>query len=212
MTIRKIEGLLGGATGFTIDSRWAQKEKESYSYGLSDIAILYRFHAQARLLEQVLQRAGLPYRLYGKESAEKDPASGRTEDLEDGIRQAQAAPTVVQPRAEAITPMTLHRSKGLEFPVVFLVGCEEDILPYFHDSDPAAKTREREEERRLFYVGMTRAKNRLFLSYAKKRFLFGKSCEAGPSSFLFEIAQELRQLQADLSYNRPRKPSQPTFL
>ena len=75
------------------------------------------------------------------------------------------------PRADRVTLMTLHASKGLEFPVVFLVGCEETLLPYQREG----QLFDLEEERRLLYVGMTRAQEKLILTHAKRRFLFGSN-------------------------------------
>jgi DNA helicase-2/ATP-dependent DNA helicase PcrA len=182
MIVRKIEALLGGSSHFTIDSGWAQADDERRAYGLGDMAVLYRLHAQARVIADVIERAGLPYRCYGK------PAPA--EDLESFIADDTG------PRGEAINLMTLHRAKGLEFPVVFIAGCEEGLLPYERSDDP-------EEERRLFFVGMTRAKQRLFLSSAAKRFLFGKTRHAEPSPYLSDIQNELRQME---EVQAPRKP------
>ena len=91
-------------------------------------------------------------------------------------------------RAEQVTLMTLHAAKGLEFSYVFIVGCEDGLLPYdlFGKHDI-----EREEERRLLYVGMTRAKKMLFLSHAKKRNLFGRSFSLPISPFLMSIKEDL---------------------
>jgi DNA helicase-2/ATP-dependent DNA helicase PcrA len=93
--------------------------------------------------------------------------------------------------ADRITLMTLHASKGLEFPVVFLVGLEQGLFPSYRSlEDPAAL----EEERRLCYVGLTRAKERLFLSHASERRLWGGMREpAIPSVFLSELPIELIQ-------------------
>ncbi|HEY9877115.1 MAG TPA: 3'-5' exonuclease, partial [Leptolyngbyaceae cyanobacterium] len=86
---------------------------------------------------------------------------------------------------EAVSLMTLHSSKGLEFPVVFLVGMEQGLFPNFRSlEDPAAI----EEERRLCYVGITRAKERLFISHARSRRLYGNDRQpASPSLFLGEL-------------------------
>ncbi|MGH7601207.1 MAG: ATP-dependent helicase, partial [bacterium] len=91
-------------------------------------------------------------------------------------------------RAEKIALMTLHAAKGLEFPVVFIVGCEETLLPM---QFPGLIT-EAEEERRLFYVGMTRAKEQLYLLRAKRRPLFGRANENSPSRFLADIEEQLK--------------------
>lgn len=76
--------------------------------------------------------------------------------------------------------MTLHQSKGLEFPVVFIVGVEEGLLPH----GKCEEVEEIEEERRLFYVGITRAMERLFVTYSRTRFLYGKRIYTMPSRFL----------------------------
>jgi len=90
---------------------------------------------------------------------------------------------------DSVTMMTLHISKGLEFPVVFIVGLEEGLFPTgraFEDSDPTAM----EEERRLAYVGMTRTKERLYLTYARKRRVWGQEKHQPPSRFIGEIPQK----------------------
>ena len=87
--------------------------------------------------------------------------------------------------------MTLHSAKGLEFKIVFIVGCEEGILPH---SQSQFSPEELEEERRLTYVGMTRAKQEVYLVLAFKRRLFGTSTVNPPSRFLSEIPQHLFQI------------------
>ena len=92
---------------------------------------------------------------------------------------------------DRVTLMTLHASKGLEFPVVFLVGMEQGLFPSYRSLDDPASL---EEERRLCYVGITRAKERLFLSHASERRLWGGMREpAVPSVFLSELPPELLQ-------------------
>jgi DNA helicase-2/ATP-dependent DNA helicase PcrA len=89
--------------------------------------------------------------------------------------------------SDKVSLMTLHSSKGLEFPVVFLVGMEQGLFPNYRSTyDPLAM----EEERRLFYVGITRAKEQLFLTHAKERRLWGSPETALPSRFLNELPQE----------------------
>lgn len=87
-----------------------------------------------------------------------------------------------------VSLMTLHSSKGLEFPIVFLVGLEQGLFPSYRSlDDPAAI----EEERRLCYVGITRAQERLFISHARERRLYGNREPASPSLFLGELPREL---------------------
>ncbi len=113
---------------------------------------------------------------------------------------------VYDDRAEAVTLMTLHASKGLEFPVVFLVGLEEGLLPL---SARGSLTREKEEkhieeERRLFYVGMTRAENKLFLSHAEKRQVKGETVHQMPSRFINEIPEKYVNLPPEKNKGQKR--------
>jgi DNA helicase-2/ATP-dependent DNA helicase PcrA len=80
--------------------------------------------------------------------------------------------------------MTMHAAKGLEFPVVFVAGCEEGIVPYVAAADSAGEAADLEEERRLLYVAMTRARDHLFLTSAARRVIFGRSVNPSPSPFL----------------------------
>jgi DNA helicase-2/ATP-dependent DNA helicase PcrA len=89
----------------------------------------------------------------------------------------------------AVTLMTLHNAKGLEFPVVFITGMEEGLFPHSRSLDEQRL----EEERRLCYVGMTRARDRLFLSHARSRTLHGGAGYKLPSRFLSEIPGELTE-------------------
>jgi len=93
----------------------------------------------------------------------------------------------VDPEMGAVTFMTLHAAKGLEFPIVIMIGCEEGMLPFQRPDD---SRRDLEEERRLAFVGMTRAKDRLFLTSAKHRMIRGATCRQVESSFLDEIGRE----------------------
>lgn len=94
-----------------------------------------------------------------------------------------------QSDGDMLTLMTLHSAKGLEFPVVFIVGMEEGIFPHsnsFLNGDEGI-----EEERRLCYVGFTRAKEKLYLTNAKKRMLYGKTTQNVPSRFINEVNNDL---------------------
>ena len=89
-----------------------------------------------------------------------------------------------------ITLMTLHAAKGLEFDGVFLIGLEEGVLPHTRSLQGSEEEKRKsaiEEERRLFYVGITRAKKRLFFSFCQERFLHGKTSPSAPSRFLKEL-------------------------
>jgi DNA helicase-2/ATP-dependent DNA helicase PcrA len=102
--------------------------------------------------------------------------------------------------AGAVTLMTLHTAKGLEFPVVFIVGMEDGVFPHMRSlGDPD----ELEEERRLAYVGITRAQDRLYLSSAWQRMLFGGSSYNPPSRFLQEIPDNLVEKAAKRQRDKP---------
>jgi DNA helicase-2/ATP-dependent DNA helicase PcrA len=94
----------------------------------------------------------------------------------------------LSPGVDAPTLLTLHSAKGLEFPVVFITGLEEGLLPHSRSFD---EPEEMAEERRLAYVGLTRAKDRLFLTYAFRRSRYGSSEATVPSRFLDDIPDEL---------------------
>ena len=89
-------------------------------------------------------------------------------------------------KKDAVVLMTLHAAKGLEFPVVFMVGLEEGLFPH---SRSVMDKNELEEERRLCYVGMTRAKEKLFLTYARKRLFFGQKTTNIVSRFILELPE-----------------------
>ena len=163
----------------------------------------------ADVLEQVLDRTGYVAELEADGSIE---ALGRVENLkelvgvarefheenaEGGVREFLEQVSLVSDADElveeggAVTMMTLHIAKGLEFPVVFIVGLEDGVFPHMRSmTDPA----ELEEERRLAYVGITRAKERLYLTHAWSRSLYGGSNYNPPSRFLHEIPEELVRL------------------
>ena len=97
---------------------------------------------------------------------------------------------------EAVRLMTLHNAKGLEFPVIFLVGVEEGLLPHSRSADAEEDV---EEERRLFYVGLTRARERATLSFVRRRNLFGSWKDAVPSRFLSEIPSAMLRWEDETS-------------
>ena len=89
---------------------------------------------------------------------------------------------------DSVQLMTLHMAKGLEFPLVFLVGMEEGLFPH---SRSVAEARQLEEERRLAYVGVTRAQRQLYLCHAERRNWYGRENYPSPSRFVREIPEEL---------------------
>jgi DNA helicase-2/ATP-dependent DNA helicase PcrA len=154
----------------------------------------------AELLERVVERTGYLEELKAEGSLE---AAGRMENIEELIGAARQSPSLeqfleevslvadadeVDGDASRVTLMTLHTAKGLEFPVVFIVGMEEGVFPHVRSlGEPDAM----EEERRLAYVGLTRARERLYLSHAWCRSLWGQTQFNPPSPFLSEIPDAL---------------------
>jgi superfamily I DNA/RNA helicase len=106
------------------------------------------------------------------------------------------------PRADRVALLTLHAAKGLEFPVVFLVGCEDGLLPMRFGGSPGDA--DIAEERRLFFVGLTRAQGRLFVSHARRRYRHGAEREMPPSPFLGAIDPGLLERRGDDAPRRPR--------
>jgi len=155
-------------------------------------------------INEVLAASGYRQALRDERTEE---AAGRLENLEELVAAAeefaasQDSPSLegfldsvalvsdvdeLNATARGVTLMTLHSAKGLEFPVVFLTGLEEGVFPHARSIDDPE---ELEEERRLYYVGLTRARERVFLSYALRRRLHGYGL-GGPSRFLDEIPGE----------------------
>lgn len=113
---------------------------------------------------------------------------------------------------EAVTLMTLHAAKGLEYRVVFLVGLEEGLFPH---SRSMMEAEEMEEERRLMYVGVTRAKELLYLSYAKQRMVWGSTGSQTRSRFIDEISPELLEIaeytKIPTQHHRPKDKDDEKF-
>lgn len=117
-----------------------------------------------------------------------EAGEGQVETFEDGVQL-----------------MTLHSAKGLEFPMVFLCGCEEGLFPHYMSMEDPSKL---EEERRLCYVGMTRAMQTLIMTYAESRRLHGKETNHRPSRFLSEISPDLLEhIRLRTKISRPLTPS-----
>lgn len=156
------------------------------------------------LLDLVLERTGYKDYILGNEGDEERwenilelrTVADEYRDLEprDSLASFLEGVTLVSDvdglneKADAVTLITLHQAKGLEFPVVFIVGLEEGLLPHFKSlSDPE----QLEEERRLCYVGITRAKEKAYLIHALRRSLMGLSGRSIPSRFLKDIPLHL---------------------
>ncbi|MDB4894607.1 MAG: ATP-dependent helicase [Firmicutes bacterium] len=184
---------------------------EAFGALIEELTNMSVYLSVAELVDEVLTRSGY------REEVEADPSlegAGRLENLDElkgmamefemptgedaeGLTQLDAflataaLMTDIDKVAEGqdkVTMMTLHSAKGLEFPVVFLVGMEEGVFPH---SRSLTDEEQMEEERRLCYVGMTRARRRLYVSSAACRTLWGQANYNSPSRFLQEIPDEL---------------------
>jgi len=187
--------------------------------------------AELELFEKVqlvVEHSGL-IELYKKEKGEKGEA--RIENLEELVNAArlfdyeadneenlseldmflahaalEAGDTQGQDYEDCVLLMTLHSAKGLEFKVVFLVGLEEELFPSRQSTDDPAKL---QEERRLCYVGITRAREHLYLTYAESRRLYGKESYPSPSRFIRELPPEsLQEIRLRANLSRPQASKQ----
>lgn len=111
------------------------------------------------------------------------------------------------PRAEKVALMTMHASKGLEFPVVFIAGCEEGLIPFRRRVGEDAPT-DLAEERRLLYVAMTRAKERLYLSWSRQRSVYGKPELRNISAFVGRIEERLLRNEKPSAGGKRKNPDQ----
>jgi DNA helicase II / ATP-dependent DNA helicase PcrA len=159
------------------------------------------------LLQAVLSATGYVQALEDERTFE---AEGRIENIEQLVEVAREFDAAAEPGQDTldvflsevalvadsdtrsdedslVTLMTLHNAKGLEYPIVFIAGCEDGVFPHSRALEEAGL----EEERRLFYVGITRAMRRLYLSYARRRSVFGSATFGLPSRFLSEIPRQL---------------------
>ena len=158
------------------------------------------------LIDKVLDVSGMKAELEADESLENELRLDNLEefksitatfeektgsnDISDFLEEISLVADIEEHKSEdnAVTLMTLHSAKGLEFKVVFIVGMEDGIFPHQNSfTEPGGL----EEERRLCYVGITRAKEKLYLSNARKRMLYGKENLTVPSRFLKEIPSDL---------------------
>jgi DNA helicase-2/ATP-dependent DNA helicase PcrA len=167
---REIERLVGGLSHLALEDAGLRHQEGAEKAGFRDVAVLYRLHALGPELERCLTAAGIPCQL---------PREGVGPEW-DGLDLA----------AEKVKLLTLHASKGLEFPYVFIAGCENGLLPWEPEGQGYADAA---EERRLFYVGLTRASRQVFLSRARVRTLWGKRRRTQLSPLVQAISPDLLQ-------------------
>ena len=169
--------------------------------------------------EEVVSRTGYAVMLEAKDTVEDRTRLENVRELltsiNSYIEDAEGEPTLAgfldtialytdldnhDPSEDCVVMMTMHAAKGLEFPVVFVVGVEEGIFPGIR---AIGETEEMEEERRLCYVAMTRAKERLHLTCASQRMLFGRTSANRPSRFVGEIPAEYVQASGRSYWSAP---------
>jgi DNA helicase-2/ATP-dependent DNA helicase PcrA len=181
--VQAIEKMIGGHSFFSIDTGRAGRGTTDLSF--SDFAVLYRMDAQSEALVEALARSGIPFRKGGQDAPAADDMLAASSDLQEM-------------RGDRVSLLTLHAAKGLEFRAVFIVGLEDGILPLrFGPGDDMLA-----EERRLFYVGMTRAADHLILCRATQRRWRGRVQPLPPSPFLADIEQELLKHQRNDALRR----------
>jgi DNA helicase-2/ATP-dependent DNA helicase PcrA len=149
---REIEKLVGGLSHRALEDDRLRYQEPADRVGFKDVAVLYRFHALGPELERCLTEAGIPC---------QQAREGVGPEW-DGLDLA----------AEKVKLLTLHAAKGLEFPFVFIAGCEAGLIPYEGEGESRCDLA---EEQRLFYVGLTRAQCQVFLSWSRQRTLWGKA-------------------------------------
>ncbi|MFH0900908.1 MAG: UvrD-helicase domain-containing protein [Pseudomonadota bacterium] len=275
--VHTMEKMLGGWSFFSLDSGRSCGDAASGDYSFADFAVLYRMDAQAALLGEAMQRAGIPFqkrshnRLLELEGVRKLVAAIREAGSQSSLpgfderpvgdlltcaatrldaaagdhATAELRPTgqsellveavellepiaakhgadltgflaelalgaeidTWDPRADRVSLLTLHAAKGLEFPVVLITGLEDGILPLRlrKGKSPASTLANVEEERRLLFVGMTRAQSHLVLCHARRRARAGRIEESSPSPFLADIERAL--LEQSQTARRQREPT-----
>lgn len=185
--------------GNTLTKRASSNLKKFHDL-LSELISFAGKHEIGELLDRVLQKTGYLDILEREEERrenvgeilnlaaefEKEEESATLHDFLDRVSLSSEVDRLSD-SDERVAIMTLHSAKGLEFPVTFIIGSEENLIPHFNST----KNGEVEEERRLFYVGLTRAREKVYLTSTARRRVFGKEERPVPSRFISEIPKEL---------------------
>lgn len=197
----------------------AKKAYEDYERILDKILIATESRQPSEIIKYILEVSGLreDYESEGEQGIERIENVGELATIAniydtlphpDGILKfiedaaLRSDQDEVNEKNSGVRLITAHASKGLEFRIVFIVGLEEGLFPH-ERSIRATKIEDAEEERRLFYVALTRAKEKLYLSHASSRTLFGQRNIAVPSQFLYDIPETLIELHPDIPRSIP---------
>jgi DNA helicase-2/ATP-dependent DNA helicase PcrA len=176
---KEIARLVGGLTHYALEDASLRHPDQAERATFRDVAVLYRLHALGPELERRLTDAGIPC----QQAREGVGPEWDGLDLE----------------AERVKLLTLHAAKGLEFPYVFIAGCEAGLLPWEPEGDYSSDP---EEEKRLFYVGLTRASRQVFLTCSRARTVWGQRRRAGVSPLVQALPSEWLRRPAAV----PRRP------
>lgn len=200
--------LVNSSNVIGLSSRFHEK-LNSLSQMIKDFSLLAQTEPVEKVISAIINKTGYLEELANENSPQSQSRidnlqellsvakefvdSGEIDNLENFLNHVSLVADIDSANLEedAITLMTLHSAKGLEFPIVFLVGMEEGIFPHARTFN---SDHEIEEERRLCYVGITRAEEKIFLSNARMRVVFGKTVMYKPSRFLDEIPADLINL------------------
>ena len=201
-----------------------QKKIEVFYKLLSDIAEEVRHNKPSEAIRFILQESGLEEEWKGSKKDEDasrlenayefasfasrydhyPPEAGITELLSEVALQSDQ--DELKEERKAVRLLTVHASKGLEFDTVFITGLEDGLFPHQKLSQANISKEESEEERRLFYVALTRARKKVFLTYAQVRTFFGRRQINIPSEFIFDIPEEYVEDVDSSLVNLPHKP------
>jgi DNA helicase-2/ATP-dependent DNA helicase PcrA len=194
-----------------------RKKVSDFKKILEEIKIISNIEKPSQTIKQIIKLSGIEHELQmgGTDEEErleniKELVTFATkfdvyENSEEGILKLLEEAALASDQdelmknREAVKLMTVHAAKGLEFEYVFITGLEEDLFPHKKMDKGKFDERQAEEERRLFYVALTRAKKKLYLSYASVRTIFGSKQVNMPSEFLMDIDEELSEKEETFS-------------
>ncbi len=174
---------------------------------VDDLGLIRMFKAE-NTQESLQRRENINQLLIGLSEYSDSSKKAKLEDILEELSLISAIDTKDDEK-NVVTLMTLHSAKGLEFPIVFLSGCEEEIFPLSNRFSTDATN---EEERRLFYVGLTRAQKKVFISHARSRYRFGEVAYQSRSRFIDELdPQTINEINGGIGRKANRKTRKEAF-
>jgi DNA helicase-2/ATP-dependent DNA helicase PcrA len=200
--------------------RSTQEKINNFYKILDDIKLYMDTHKPSESIKYVIEKSGIKDELQHGTTDEQERLENMMElvtlaikydNFQDGegmeklLEDASLSSdqdTLIHEKGNGVRLMTVHASKGLEFKYVFITGLEQDLFP--HIKDRMKKKEDTEEERRLFYVAITRAREKLFLSYASLRTIYGMKQVNNPSEFIYDIPTHLTSFEHAQTSNGER--------